>query len=464
MLADIGTRSAADDAPRPAQLCASTMTTDFDVIVVGSGPAGVSVAFPLIEAGLKVLIVDGGREANAEPPSQPYLVGRSRDNDQWRWIVGENYYALRNADAVSPKLRVPLHSYVFDGFADANKIDAKDFIAVGSMARGGLSNAWGCGVARLSSEELKDFPFPADEIQRSYAIVARRVGLSGASEDDLSGYFGLDEWADPSIQLDSLHSLISNAYVRQRHDVTSLGFKMGRSRVAVISQDRTDRKACDLSGNCLWGCHRRAMYSATEDLDQLKRNRSLSYRAGFVVERVVNVDGLPAVIGSDASGRQTLTARKIILAAGTLGTTRLALQAINFDGPVRMQACPTAAFMLWLPGAFGSAREASFGLGQLSFTLAMDKGGTGFGSLFSTVGIPVAEFARYMPFRRRYGIDLLEALMSSCVVGNMFLPGSYSTATLRLTAAGRLQVEGGHSDEVTDLMQFARHRLKRVFW
>ena len=51
----------------------SPVAPDFDVIIVGSGPAGVSAAFPLLEAGLKVLMVDGGREANTPPPASPYL-------------------------------------------------------------------------------------------------------------------------------------------------------------------------------------------------------------------------------------------------------------------------------------------------------------------------------------------------------------------------------------------------------
>jgi hypothetical protein len=49
---------------------------------------------------------------------------------------------------------------------------------VGSLARGGLSNAWGCGVARLSAEELRDYPFPPGDIEKSYEIVTRRMGVS----------------------------------------------------------------------------------------------------------------------------------------------------------------------------------------------------------------------------------------------------------------------------------------------
>lgn len=440
------------------------MSADFDVIVVGSGPAGVSTAFPLVEAGLKVLLVDGGRKITLLPPSRPYLVSRTEDENQWEWMVGRDYHALRNVNAVSPKLRVPTYAPVFEGFNAANMIDPQGFVAVGSLAEGGLSNAWGCGVARFSPDELSDFPFSPLEIEASYAKVTQRMGVSGALNDDLSDYFGLDEWADPPILIDALHSRILDRYSKYKSEVAALGIRLGRSRVAALSQDRGERKACDISGNCLWGCHRRALYAATEDLELLKRYANFTYRSGFVVDRVALTGALRAVEGGDTSGHQTLTARKIILAAGTLATTRLALRAINLDRPVTMQACPTAAFMLWLPAALGAERVPAFGLGQLSFALSMQGGVSGFGSLFNTTGIPIAEFARHMPFRKPYGIDLLKVILRSCVVGNLFLPGHLSTATLSLSADGTLRVEGGYRNEVAGLMTFVEQRLRKVFW
>lgn len=440
------------------------MSADFDVIVVGSGPAGVSTAFPLVEAGLNVLLVDGGRDMKLAPPSKPYLVSRMQDENQWEWMVGRDYHALRNVNAVSPKLRVPTHAHVFEGFNAANKIEAHGFVAVGSLARGGLSNAWGCGVARLSHQELTDFPFVPSSLDASYAAVTRRMGVSGSVNDDLSDYFGLDEWAEPPIPMDTLHTRILDGYVKYKSEVAELGLRMGRSRVAALGKDRGERKACDLSGNCLWGCHRRALYSATEDIQLLSRHANFTYRSGFVVDQVVREGEYRAVEGKDTLGFQTLTARKIILAAGTLATTRLALQAIKQDKAVSMQACPTAAFMLWLPSALGTQRVPAFGVGQLSFELSMQGGASGFGSLFNTTGIPIAEFARYMPFRKRYGIDFLRAILSSCVVGNLFLPGNLSTATLCLRADGSLRVEGGYRNEVSGLMSFAEPRLRKVFW
>lgn len=439
------------------------MNADFDVIVIGSGPAGVSAAFPLVEAGLRVLLVDGGQDRRIAPPSGAYLANRSEDESQWTWMVGKDFQALRNEDAASPKLRVPGHRYVFDEFNNANHIEPHNYIAVGSLARGGLSNAWGCGVAKLSASEMAHFPLPASEMEASWRAVSLRMGLSGGCVDDLSDYFGLDPWCGPPIQLDALHQRVLTRYGKRRDSVMALGFRLGRSRVAVLGEDRGERRGCDLSGSCLWGCHRRALYSATEDLELLARHPNFTYRPGFVVEKLAGSGATRTVQGKDGQGRQSLGSKRIVLAAGTLATTRLALEAAGFPGPVSMQSCPTAAFMLWLPAALGRSHSAAFGLGQLSFVLTLPTGISAFGSLFSTTGIPVAEFSRHMPLGKRYGIDVLANLLSSCVIGNVFLPGNLTAGRLTLGPDGALRVEGRYVDEVDSLMQQAEQRLSKVF-
>lgn len=440
------------------------MRADFDVIVVGSGPAGVSATFPLVEAGLKVLLVDGGRNIRLKPPAMPYLVHRAEDNNQWEWMVGRDYHSLLNSNAVSPKLRVPTLSYVFEKFKTENNIETDNFIAIGSLAPGGLTNAWGCGVARLSHEELADYPFNSSEILISYERVSRRIGISGGLSDDLSDYFGLDDWADPPIALDTLCTSILDKYEIRRSAVAPLGFKLGRPRVAVLSQNRDGRKACDLSGNCLWGCHRQALYSATSDIELLKKYPNLTYRSGFVIDKIASGGVGRTVMGTDESGPEIFTANKIVLAAGTLATTRLALQALHYDQSVPLHSCPIAAFMLWVPLATGNRRAKSFGLGQLSFTIELQNAVTGFGSLFNTTGVPIAEFLRYMPFCKRYGIDFLKSLLSSCAVGNLFLPGKFSTTRLVLHPSGSLHVTGDYRKEMLESMNFAEQKLRKSFW
>jgi len=440
---------------------------DFDVIIVGSGPAGVSVAFPLVQAGLKVLMVDGGHDSNVSAPDMPYLASRQTDKNQSDWMLGKDFHALRFAAAPSPKLRAPTHSYVFDSFEKLNNIEGDNFVTTGSLASGGLSNAWGCGVARLSLQELKAFPFSSGEIEASYAAVANRIGISGKNDDDLSDYFRLDEYADQPISMDALQTKMLARYQSKASKFHALGIKFGRSRVAVLSADRKDRQACDLSGNCLWGCHRKSLYSSRSDLSTLKKFTNFHYRPGFLVENVFLHNHRPTVQGRSLSnllgGNATLSAHKVMLAAGTLATSRLSMIALKLNRLLTMQSTPVAAFMLWLPTMLGTPRTASFGLGQLSFALSLNHGISGFGSLFNTTGIPISEFSKYMPLNKPLGIQVLKSLLSSCVVGNIYLPGSFTDVSLQLDQNKVLKVSGKYKTEVSRLMDDAKNLLRRSF-
>jgi choline dehydrogenase-like flavoprotein len=440
------------------------VTPIYDVIIVGSGPAGVSAAFPLVERGLQVLMLDGGRESSALYPPQEYLSARATDAEQWRWMVGSDFYALQQQNAVSPKLRVPAYREVFSNYAEENRIIAKNFVVAGSLATGGLSNAWGCGVAKLSTAELAEYPCATHEMEEAYAAVARRIGISGRHEDDLSAYFGVDEWAQPPITMDALNTQLLRRYAGKRNTLHSLGVRLGRSRVAVLSQDYNARRACNLSGNCLWGCSQQALYSASHEVTALQKHGNFTIQKGFIVKAILKQGEEWLVAGKIATGDFYHRARCIVLAAGTLATTRLVLQALNHHEPKRLLSCPTAAFLLWLPSQLGAARKASFGLGQLSMALQMNEGVAGFGSTFSASGIPISEFVRHVPLIRRSGINLLKGLLSSCLVGNLFLNGSFSNNEVQLSQSGDLEIRGDyHKSILQKAMTEASSVLRRAF-
>ena len=442
-----------------------TMSVDFDVIIVGSGPAGISAAFPLLESGLHVLMIDGGKIPEVQPPEVDFLSSRANDAEQWKWIIGENFHALKNRDAVSPKLRVPTHAYTFDEFASQNKITGTNFITVGSLASGGLSNSWGCGVAQYSAAEIEKFPFAASELENSYAKVSQRIGLSGKADDDMSDYFGLDEYSQPPIPMDVLHTDLSRRYTQKRKKMKAQGFRLGRSRVAVLSESFAGRQACNLSNNCLWGCSRNSLYSALQEMPKLRSFKNFTQLSGFIVEDLVSHENFWQVAGKNLldNSSKKITAKKIVLAAGTLATTRIVLKAMNYRDSVPLLSSPTAAFSLWLPRFLGVQRSPGFGLGQLSYALSLDNDITGFGSTFSTTGIPVSEFARYVPLRKRFSIDLLSRLLSSCVVGNLFLPGHLTIASARLKADNSLSITGNYHDDVMPLMDQANKKLRTSY-
>jgi choline dehydrogenase-like flavoprotein len=442
------------------------MTADFEVIVVGSGPAGVSTAIPLVEGGLRVLMVDGGKGPGVPPPKVDFLSARAGDAEQWKWMVGKDFHALNMRDAVSPKLRAPSQAYVFDGFARDNQIYEEGFRAIGSLARGGLSNAWGCGVAQLSSDELAELPFAASEMRASYARVSQRIGISGRNDDDMADYFGNDKFLQSPIPMDELHTRLLHQYEKRRVKLRAHGFKLGRSRLAALSADVSDRQACNLSGNCLFGCSRGTLYSAMHDLPSLRKHANFTELSGFLVDGLNrDNDGWRVTVKTGGHGeRRSFSADKVILAAGTLATTRLVLNALNQRQSLPMLSNPTAAFMLWLPSMLGAKRLPGFGLGQLSFATDLRDGISAFGSTFSTTGILISEFTRHIPMSRRYGVDLSKGLLSSCVVGNLFLPGQLTNARVRIDGGGSLIVSGAYGDSVAPLMDEARKKLRKAYW
>jgi len=440
-----------------------TVKPEFDVIIVGSGPAGTSAAYPLVKAGLKVLMVDA--QANAGSPAlppRPFLTARANDEHQWKWMIGENFHALDQLDAVSPKLKTPTHAHVFDGFSAGNRIETDNFIGIGSLATGGLSNAWGCGVAKLNASDFAALPLDYSEMQASYETVSSRIGISGRVDDDLSSYFGLDEWSQPPLPLDKLHQRLLDRYTRRRQAFPDLGFRLGRSRVAVLSQPLQERKACDLSGNCLWGCQNQALYCASQELHKLKQYPGFQHVQDFLVEDLLKQDDSWAII--DHRSARRLRSTRLLLAAGTLATTRLALKGLNHSAPIPLLSSPTAAFLLWLPKMLGTPRAATFGLGQLSFALELTANATAFGSTFSTTGLPMTEFVSRMPMSKRYSIELLKNLLSACLVGNVFLPGHLSHNTAVLRPDGSLSINGQVHPELPGLMKVAEAKLRRIYW
>lgn len=431
------------------------------VVIVGSGPAGTSVALALVERGIPVLILEAGTRGIDLPPDGSYLDLRFNDSAQWQWMFGRAGEAMRASANASPKLRIPGLQPIFADYSVANHMrPSADFGLVGALAPGGLSNAWGCGVAAFERDELGVLVSEHAAMKTSYARVATRMGISGASDDPLQAMLGIDAYSSPALPLDDLHAHLwarRNRLDSPRH----AHFILGRARVAALSTARENRDACDLSGMCLWGCSRRSTWSAAHDLAALRAHPLAKLELGVRVQSLGrDRDGHWLVEADTAEGHRSFHARKVLLAAGTLASTRLVLATLPAAPSVlKLQSNPMAAFLVWIPTALGQPRSRSFGLAQLSFNVAASDAGSAFGNLFSTAGLPVSEFAAHLPMSRRAAIPLLRGLLSSTVVGNVFLPGSLSAHEVSLQGDHSLQIKGGRHGGLDEALRVAKQRI-----
>ncbi|MFC6742394.1 FAD-dependent oxidoreductase [Methylobacterium tardum] len=130
---------------------------DADVVVVGSGPAGVSAAWPLAEAGLRVLLLDA-----SEPGAGPGLApARHRaDPDHWKTRFGADLAAVEAPPDVSPKFGTPRARAARAGFPDRIGLSTAGFFAAGSLGRGGLSTIWGRSRRRSPPPSAPTCRFP----------------------------------------------------------------------------------------------------------------------------------------------------------------------------------------------------------------------------------------------------------------------------------------------------------------
>src|SRR5690606_38061634 len=220
-----------------------------------------------------------------------------------------------------------------------------------------------------------------------------------------------------------------------------------------------------LRGMCLWGCRPGSTWSAAIDFERLRRMPQVQIEPGVLVT-ALRRDGdgwrVEALRGGE---RVQWRARQVLLGAGTVASTRLALAAMSQPPPaVRLLSNPMAAFLLLQPSMLGRRHSQGFGLAQLSYVLDRSVGTqAAFGNLFSTAGLPVAEFLRYLPISRRAGLPLLRALLPAATVGNVFLPGSLSRHEARLGSDGSLEIRGGTADELAGTHAATARRLRSAF-
>lgn len=300
-------------------------------IVVGSGPSGVHLAQTLLDRGRSVTMLDVGREKPAPVLPQSDFDGiKTQLDDPAAYFLGpEGEGIVFPGDHAQYFAHPPSKDYVFAERAGFD-VETTNFAPAISFAAGGLAEAWTAGVYVLNDAELAEFPFDYAALAPHYAEIARRIGIT-ARRDDMERFLGwFDEYLEP-LEPDAHTARLLERYAAHRDFLNrSLGFFLGRSRVAVLSSDSGERKACDRLGRCLWGCPRGSLYAPSSTLRELERRPDFRYVPdAFVTHFTYDGDTLSGVEASSDDGSvRKFTADVYALAAGTLCSSKILLDSI----------------------------------------------------------------------------------------------------------------------------------------
>jgi choline dehydrogenase-like flavoprotein len=310
----------------------SIKENDFDAIVVGSGIAGGWAAKELTERGLKVLLLERGRNvehvkdyvnATKAPWQYPHRGGRT-------WAMEEAYPKLKRDYPLNEK---NLSYWCSD--EDSPYTEVRRFDWFRGYQVGGRSLMWGRQSYRWSEWDFEandrdgiavDWPIRYAELAPWYDHVERHAGISGSIQN-------MEQLPDgqfqPPIQLNC-----AEEYVAERLNKAFNGHRrIIHGRVANLTQALPGRAPCQYRNACWLGCPYGAYFSTqSSTLPAAVATGNLTLRPWAIVSELVydkDHQRVSAVRVTDALTEQSTeyTSRIVFVCASTLNSTWLLMRS-----------------------------------------------------------------------------------------------------------------------------------------
>ncbi|WP_197026493.1 hypothetical protein, partial [Hylemonella gracilis] len=296
------------------------------ILVIGSGPAGVSVSTALLSRGLQVTMLDVGR--TLEKGLEEKIAGLRTKTSLSREDV-EQLASSVKVDVSGVEEKKVFGSTYANRLSESFRVEKHNAMVYHSFAKGGLSNLWGRLLMPLARDDMKDWPLPDGALDQYYSRVLDYVPLAGR-KDRLEQLFPLHTDCPGSMELSGQAKKLDQHIHRHAEALEKEGFFFGQSRLAACFDGSWERSGkCRRCGLCLYGCVYNDLYSAAWTVEDLCRNENFKYLSGNIVDHIErDEDGLIVHGTRDADGSPTtFKADKVFLAAGSVGSTRIVLKS-----------------------------------------------------------------------------------------------------------------------------------------
>lgn len=310
------------------------MALDADVIVIGSGPSGAQAAQTLVERGCAVALVDVGLAPETDAASMPdraFVDLRRCDETQHAYFLGPDAGGVPLDPLGAAPQVTPPRRHVLQTASGHRAIEGGGFAALESHALGGLGAAWGAVSFPFLDLELARSGLPPPAMRASYERVAQRIGISG-DRDALTRVRGPLEALQPPLEPDHNASALLAAAARHRASLERARLSVGRPLLAALSKPHAGRSAIAGNDTEFWANHGGSVYRPDLTVRELQRRPNFSYHGGWRVESFSEnpPDGVSvAAVSADGAVRREFRGRRLVLAAGALGTTRLVLRSLG---------------------------------------------------------------------------------------------------------------------------------------
>lgn len=297
---------------------------DHDVIIVGSGAAGGMTAYMLAKAGIKVHMLEAGRDY--DPDEETPMFGVNRDAPLLGASTPDKEFGFYNA-TVDGGWSIEGEPY--------SKGEGTDFQWWRTRMLGGRTNHWARNSFRMGEFDFKpqtrdglgfDWPIEYSEIAPWYDRVEKLVGVygvnSGLANHPDSGVGVLQP--PPKARIPEL--LIAAA-------TSDLGISTVPARRAILTEDPGDgRMPCFWATDCGRGCNIGAAFQSTTSFIPWARdtgNLTVTTDA-MVYEVTTGKDGKANGVryhDKKTGEDKYIGARIVVLAASALSSTRIMMNS-----------------------------------------------------------------------------------------------------------------------------------------
>lgn len=444
-----------------------------DVLVIGSGPGGVHAAAALVAGGRDVVMLDyGNRDAHYAPliPHTPFTELRRTDPGQHRWLLGDRFEGIPFGPVKVGAQLTPPRMHILADAPDRIPIDAPDFAAQVSLARGGLGAGWSAGVFPFDDGELAAMGLTTADMQPHYDAVVARIGVSGAF-DDAAPFWPASPGMQPPLDLDTNAETLLGRYAQRRTALNAQGFHLGRTRLAVCTASHRGRGPEAYLDLAYWADQDRSIYRPQWTLEELEAGPRFAYRGRRLVERFEETDGRVRVhtVHADTGAAETHEARALVVAAGTIASSWLVLRSLGrFDAPVPMLCNPyTYVPTVQLAMLGRPARDRRHSLAQLTAMLRLDAPSRLVqAQVFSYRSLLTFKLLKESPLGHRTSLRAMRLLIPSLAVlgiNHEDHPTPGKTATLRRGARDTLEIRYAPDAEETARQRADEATVLRCF-
>lgn len=428
----------------------------FDFIIIGSGPSAYGALCSLDKKNKKVLILESGPEyikSVSKINSKSFHEFRNSDINQYKSLYSDQLY-LDDKSIQSPKLESFEYLAAMKLNASYTKFHEINFKTTHASIYGGLSNFWGSGIACYSGDELLEARLPVNEMYLFYDSILNRIPVANNTYDDMYEYFGLKKISD-TLKMSHLSQIFYDNYKNSLKKIINMS--IGRPRLSVNLKDHDDIKKCSYRGNCLYGCQNNSIFNAKNYIHNLVLQNKMEIIFSQHVSHIVAKKKYNEVITEDA----IFYGKKIIIAAGTIPTTKIVHKSLNLRKKVKLLSSPSAGFALYKPSFFNNnyIEESFFGLSQAAFKITNNNDNY-FGAIFDPKALPISKFASYMPFSSKNNFIFSRHFLKSCLLGNIFLNGKYSNHSINFNADfSEVFIDGGYSSHIFKKLNFIKNNI-----